>query len=233
MTDVNPSATTTRAPGNPQTADAPTTGAGTDITTSTDARPPDSQSSPTPPAPPHHHNPLTNWSVLLLGVALAMAATDPTRLAVHGPVGWLLTAFAAVAAIWAAPAVAQRPTIGSTHWAAQLARHRNSVFAVGCVIIAGFGNPPAWLTAVDAALLLAYLLTVDAFAAGPVGIGLLRHRVAPLAAAAATVVVLLAAEAPVNTGAVWGRIVAAAAVALAALAAGAALWIRRTGAQRP
>jgi hypothetical protein len=56
----------------------------------------------------------------------------------------------------------------------------------------------------------------------------LRRGVAPLSAAAAAAIVLLAAQAPVNSGAVWGRIVAALAIAAAAAAAGAALWIRQT-----
>ena len=72
---------------------------------------------------------------------------------------------------------------------------------------------------------------VDALAAGPVGIRQLRHGMAPLCAAAAVAMVLLAAQAPVNSGAVWGRIVAALAVAAAATAAGAALWMRQTGKQ--
>jgi hypothetical protein len=171
--------------------------------------------------------------VLLLGVVLALTVTDPTQLAKRGAIGWFLTAVVIVAAIWAAPVVAQRPAVEAVHWSSQLARHRNTVFAAGCVIIAGFDNPPVWLMAVDAALLLTYLLAVDALAAGPIGIRQLRRGVAPLAAAAASAVTLLGAEAPVNSGAIWGRVVAAVAVAAAALAAGTALWIRQQSGAQP
>lgn len=176
-------------------------------------------------------NSLPNDAVLLLGAALVLAAVDPTKLGGRGPVGWLFTMAALVAAIWAAPVVSRRPTAESFRFTSQLGRHRNTVFAVGCTIVAGFSDPPVWLMVIDAALLLAYLLAVDALAAGPVGIRQLRHGMAPLCAAAAVAMVLLAARAPVNSGAVWGRIVAALAVAAAATAAGAALWIRQTGQQ--
>jgi hypothetical protein len=175
---------------------------------------------------------LSNETTLLLGIALALAATDPTKLTQRGPIGWLLVAAAVVAALWAAPAVAQRPTTTTVEWANQLVRHRNTVFAVACVVVAGFGSPPVWLAAVDTALLLAYLLAVDALAAGPIGVRQLRRRAVPLAAAAAGAVTLLGAQAPVNPGAVWGRIVGAIAVAAAALATGAALWIKQSGDQK-
>ncbi len=168
--------------------------------------------------------------MLLLGIALALTATNPTNLAVRGLAGWLSTVAAIVAAIWAAPVVAQRPAAATVHWSSQLARHRNTVFAVGCTIVAGFDDPPVWLMAANAALLLAYLLVVDALAAGPVGIRQLRRAIVPSAAAAASAVTLLGAQAPVNSGAVWGRVAAAIAVAAAAVAAAAALWIRRQAA---
>lgn len=170
---------------------------------------------------------LPNRTALVLGLALALAVTDPSKLADRNPVGWLLTVAVLVGAIWAAPVIAQRPASMAVHWIGQLARHRNTVFVVGCTIIAGFGNPPVWQMVVDAALLLTYLLTVDALAAGPIGIRQLRRRTAPAAAAVASTIALLAAHVPVNSGAVWGRVVAAIAVAAAALAAGAALWVRQ------
>lgn len=170
---------------------------------------------------------LSNRMALVLGIALAVAVTDPATLVERGPVAWLFTAAAMVGAAWAAPVIAQRPAVTAVHWFTQLSRHRNTVFAVGCTIIAGFAEPPLWLAIVDVALLLAYLLTVDALAAGPIGIRQLRRGVAPSAAAIASAVALLGAHAPVNAGAVWGRVVAAVAVAAAALAAGAALWFRR------
>lgn len=170
---------------------------------------------------------LPNRAALLLGLALALAATEPAKIAERDPVGWLLTLAFLVGAIWAAPVVAQRPAATAVHWMGRLSRHRNTVFAVSCVIIAGFGDPPVWQMVIDAALLLAYLLTVDVLAAGPIGIRQLRRGMAPAAAAVASAVTLLAAHAPVDTGAVWGRVVAAVAVAAAALAAGAALWVRQ------
>jgi len=183
-----------------------------------------------PASPAHLRLPalLSNRPTLAIGLALTLAATDPSQLARRGPGGWLLTAAALVAAIWAAPVVARRPTATSVDLFALPARHRNTVFAVGCVVVAGFGSPPLWLAAVDAALLLAYLLAVDALAAGPIGARQLQRGVAPLAAAAAGAVALLASQAPVDPGAVWGRIVAALAVAAAALAAGAALRVKRS-----
>lgn len=229
MIDVNASVGTSS-----DTPDAlpPDAASGAD-TLSPGTHSPGTQPPTAPQSPAPHRSILSNWTVLLLGVALVLAASDPTKLGQHGPVGWLLTAAAVVAAIWAAPVVAQRPTMTSIQWAARLVRHRNTVFAVGCTVLAGAGNPPVWLMVADAALLLAYLLIVDALAAGPIGIRQLRRGVAPLAAAGASAVVLLGALAPVNQGAVWGRILAALAVAAAALAAGAALWIRQTGAQPP
>jgi hypothetical protein len=180
---------------------------------------------------PGRVNTLPNDAVLLLGIALALAAVDPTKLGSRGPVGWLFALAALVATIWAAPVVSRRPAAQSVRLTSQVARHRNTVFAVGCTIMAGFSDPPVWLMVIDAALLLAYLLAVDALAAGPVGIRQLRRGTAPLSALAAVAIVLLAAQAPVNSGAVWGRIVAALAVAAAATAAGAALWIRQTAGQ--
>jgi hypothetical protein len=181
-----------------------------------------------PPPLPSHRSTLPSWTVLLLGVGLALAAANPAGLASRGPTGWLLMIAAVAAAVWAAPAVAQRPAVATIQWISRLLRHRNTAFAVACTILAAFSEPAVWLMVVDAALLLAYLLAVDALTAGPIGVGQLRRRVPPLTAAAASAVALLGAQAPVNPGAVWGRIVAALAVAAAAVAAGAALWLRQT-----
>ena len=182
---------------------------------------------------PGRVNTLPNDAVLLVGIALALAVVDPTKLGSRGPVGWLFAMAALVATIWAAPVVSRRPAAQSVRLTSQIARHRNTVFAVGCTIVAGFSDPPVWLMVIDAALLLAYLLAVDALAAGPIGVRQLRRGTTPLSALAAAAIVLLAAQAPVNSGAVWGRIVAALAVAAAATAAGAALWIRQSAGQSP
>jgi len=212
MTDVNPS-----------TAKDPATDASTAVVTQPPAAPP----TPTPTLP-SLPSALSTRTVLLLGVALALAAVNPSHSASRGPAGWLLLVAAVAAAIWAAPAVTRRPTSDTILWISRLIRHRNTAFAVACTVLAAFSDPAIWLTAVDAALLLAYLLAVDAFAAGPIGARQLRGDIAPLASAAASAIVLLGAQAPVNPGAVWGRIVAALAVAAAASAAGAALWLRQT-----
>src|SRR6266567_1178112 len=104
MTDANTSAAAARAPGNPQPGDASSTGTATGtaarspVSQSSASQSPVSQAPAAPPAPPQRHSPLPSRPVLLLGVTLALVATDPTRLAVRGPVGWLLTAAAVVAA---------------------------------------------------------------------------------------------------------------------------------------
>jgi hypothetical protein len=127
--------------------------------------------------------------------------------------------------------VVRRPAAATVQWTGRLIRHRNTVFAVACTVLAAFSDPAVWLTVVDAALLLAYLVAVDALAAGPIGVSQLRRGTPPLAAAAASAIALLGAQAPVNSGAVWGRIIAALAVAAAASAAAAALWLRQTHGQ--
>lgn len=163
----------------------------------------------------------------VIGLALAIAAVNPTAWPrMSATVLAFLVILALLLALWGAPAVIQRPVMYANAWTAKASRHRNTIFAAACTAIAGLGDPPAWLMAVDAALLLAYLLAVDALAAGPVGARQLRGVRAPAAAAAASAAVLLVAEAPVDGGAVWGRIVAALCVAAAACAAGLALWER-------
>jgi hypothetical protein len=189
------------------------------------------QASVAPPPLPSRHSTLPNWTVLLLGVALALAAANPASLASRGPAGWLLLLAAVATAVWAAPAVVQRPASAAVQWTSRLIRHRNTMFAVACTALAAFSDPAVWLTVVDAALLLAYLLAVDALAAGPIGVSQLRRGTAPLTAAAASAIALLGAQAPVDSGAVWGRVVAALAVAAAASAAAAALWLRQTRGQ--
>jgi hypothetical protein len=163
----------------------------------------------------------------LIGLALALAATNPAAWhTMTGAVLVVVPAFALLLALWAAPVVARRPVTSSSTLTAKTIRHRNTLFAAVCVIVAGLGDPPVWLMAADAALLLAYLLAVDALAAGPVGARQLRSVRIPLAAAGASAAVLVVAEAPISGGAIWGRIVAALAVTAAAAAAGLALWSR-------
>jgi len=165
---------------------------------------------------------------LVIGLALAIAAIDPASWPrTSAPVLTFLVVAALLLALWAAPAVVQRPVTYASTWTAKALRHRNTLFAATCTAVAGLGNPPGWLMAVDAALLLAYLLAVDALAAGPIGARQLRNIRTPAAAAAATAAVLLVADRfPVDGGAVWGRIVAALCVVAAACAAALALWER-------
>ncbi|NEA57852.1 hypothetical protein G3I60_27765 [Streptomyces sp. SID13666] len=161
-----------------------------------------------------------------LGVALALAACDP---AVTGSptMGDVLTPLAAVVlAWWAAPPLVRRPVQYSARKAALLSQHRNTVFAVGCVVLAAFSAPPVWLASCVTALLLTYLLIVDACAAGPAGIRQLRSRHIPLTAYGASGLVLFAAFAP-SDGSAWGPAVAVSAVCAAAYAVGTALWPRR------
>ncbi|MDH6579140.1 hypothetical protein [Kitasatospora sp. MAP5-34] len=160
-----------------------------------------------------------------LGIALALASADPVALA-HAPRLTLLVPVAAVAAAWwASPVVADRPVRHSWAWGAQLSRHRNTVFAAGCVLLAAASSPPLWLAACVTALLLGYLLLADAVAAGPAGARQWRSRAVPAAAYGASALVLLAAFAPVG-GVTWGRLVAALAVVGSAVVAGLALWSR-------
>jgi hypothetical protein len=227
--DVNQSAAQHSAPV-PLPVPVPVPVTDASATTATAANTP-APATPQAPPPGHRSTLSSTWTVLLLGVALALAAVNPAHSASRGPAGWLLIVAAVAAAIWAAPAVTRRPASDSIQWISRLIRHRNTTFAVACTVLAASSDPATWLMTVDTALLLAYLLAVDAFAAGPIGAGQLRDGIAPLAAAAASAVVLLGAQAPVNPGAVWGRIVAALAVAAAASAAGAALWSRQTRTQ--
>jgi hypothetical protein len=161
----------------------------------------------------------------VIGLALAIAAIDPAAWPrMSGAVLASVVVLAVLLVLWAAPAVAQRPIAYNNTWTARASRHRNTVFAATCTAVAGLGDPPGWLTAADAALLLAYLLAVDALAAGPIGARQLRSVRVPASAAAACAAVLLVVHAPVDGGAVWGRIVAALCVAAAASAAGLAIW---------
>lgn len=165
-------------------------------------------------------------AVRLIGVALAVAVTDPPHWAAQTAAGRALALATVLAALWAAPAVVRRPAGVARHLAGRLARHRNTLFAAGCTAVAAAGHPAPWLMGVDCALLPAYLLALDSVAAGPVGVRQLRRARVPLAAAGAGAVTLVAALAPVGGAGAWGRIAAAVAVALAGLAAGAALWAR-------
>jgi hypothetical protein len=171
--------------------------------------------------------PLAN-AFRLLGGALAVAATDPPHWSGDPALIIARLLGVALAVVWAAAPVAARPVTTSHRLPVVLSRHRNSLFVIAAVLVAALGNPPVWLSAVDCALVLAYLVLLDAATAGPVGGRQLRRAGTLLSAAAASAVVLLCAQVPVGSGSGWGRIIAALAVAAAACAVGAVLWLRRT-----
>ncbi|OIJ69804.1 hypothetical protein WN71_000870 [Streptomyces mangrovisoli] len=152
----------------------------------------------------------------LLGTALAVAACDPPAVP-HAPLlVKLLVLGAAAGAWWAAPMVDLRPVQTSGRWRTLAARRRTTVLPAAAIAVAAATNPAPWLVACIAALLLAYLLVTDAWTVGataPPG----RPQATPaLAAAAATAVVLLAAQAPVG-GTSWARLPASLAVAATAV----------------
>ncbi|MEW2303141.1 hypothetical protein AB0958_24750 [Streptomyces sp. NPDC006655] len=152
----------------------------------------------------------------LLGTALAVAACDPPA-ALHASVPVrVLVLGAAMAAWWAAPMVDARPVLASARWRTLAARRRTTLLPAAAIAVAAASGPPVWLVVCIAALLPAYLLVTDPWTAGvtaPPG----HPKATPaLAAAAATAVVLLAAEAPV-AGTSWARLPASLAIAATAL----------------
>lgn len=162
----------------------------------------------------------------LLGTALAAAACNPPA-AVHAalPVKVLVVG-AAAAAWWAAPMVDARPVLNSMRWQVVAAHRRTTVLPAAAIAVAALTGPAMWLVACIAALLIAYLLVTDAWTVGvtaPPG----RPQATPaLAAAAASAVVLLAAQAPV-AGTSWARLPAALAIAATTLCLFLALRTRR------
>ncbi|CAL2064392.1 MULTISPECIES: hypothetical protein [Streptomyces] len=162
----------------------------------------------------------------LLGTALAVAACDPPAV-LHA--SWLVKVLvlgAAGAAWWAAPMVDARPVLTSMRWRAVAARRRTTVLPAAAIAVAAATDPPLWLVVCVAALLLAYLLVTDAWTVGvtaPPG----RPQVTPaLAAAAATALVLLAAQAPV-VGTSWARLLASLVIAATTVCLVLALRTRR------
>jgi hypothetical protein len=171
---------------------------------------------------------------LLTALPLAGAALLPFELSAarsgNAVSGALLALVTLALTLWAAPALVARPTVAAV-WSAAAARHRNTLFAAYCVILAALDHPAAYLAALDAGLLLAYLATLDARTAGPVGARQARSRVILPAAAACTALTLAAALAPAGSAAAWARLAAALAVTCAGALVGAALWARRTAAK--
>ncbi|MGW3172658.1 hypothetical protein [Streptomyces sp. NPDC001153] len=163
----------------------------------------------------------------LLGTALAVAACNPPAALHTPPLVRVLVLGAAAAAWWAAPMVDARPVLTSMHWRTVAARRRNTVLPAAAIAVAAATGPAVWLVVCIAALLLAYLLVTDAWTVGvtaPPG----RPSATPaLATAAATSVVLLAAETPV-AGTSWARLLASLAIAATTVCLVLALRARRS-----
>ncbi|MGW4303234.1 hypothetical protein ACWEHT_26185 [Streptomyces sp. NPDC004646] len=161
----------------------------------------------------------------LLGTALAVAACDPPA-ALHASLFvQVLFLAAAAAAWWSAPMVDARPAPTFLRLRSLAARRGTTVLPAAAIAVAAATDPALWLVVCVAALLLAYLLATDPWTAGSTAPPD-RPATPALTAAAATALVLLAAEAPVaNTP--WARLPASLAVAATALCLLLALRGRR------
>ena len=172
----------------------------------------------------------------VFGVALAVAVADP-------PDGFMGTSSPQIAlllalfALWAAAPVVRRPVLTVHRWLNLLARHRNTVFAGACTVVAAAGRPALWLMIADAALLLGYLLALDSVAAGPIGGRQLRSGWPAGLAAAATALVLalvrLTSDAHSSVLAEDGRWLASVGALLAGGALALAFLPRRAPAEQP
>jgi hypothetical protein len=171
----------------------------------------------------------------VFGAALAVAAADP-------PDGFMGTSSPQIAlllglfALWAAAPVVRRPVLTVHRWLNLLARHRNTVFAGACTVVAAAGRPALWLMIADAALLLGYLLALDSVAAGPIGGRQLRSGWPAGLAAAATALVLalvrLTSDAQSSVLAEGGRWLASVGALLAGGALALAFLPRRAPAEQ-
>ncbi|MEU2779673.1 hypothetical protein ABZ646_44335 [Streptomyces sp. NPDC007162] len=166
----------------------------------------------------------------LLGTALAVAACDPPT-ALHASVlVRALVLAAAATAWWAAPMVDARPVVASARWGTLAARHRTTLLPATAIAVAAATGPPLWLVVCIAALLPAYLLVTDPWTAGVTAPPDRPQATPALAAAAATAVVLLAAQAPVARTS-WARLPASLAIAATAVCLVLALRGRGFGRQ--
>ena len=177
-----------------------------------------------PPAPAP--GPSLDRPIQILGCALALLVTDPTTWAGRPILDVLEPLFALAAAVFAAAPLTARPVATGHRWYARLSRHRNTAFAVMCIVLAATDSPPAWLAVVDAVLLLTYLLAVDAVAAGPPGLRLLRRPLTLLAAYGGTATVLAAALLPTTALGPSSRLIAAVALTGAGAAVAVASGVR-------
>jgi hypothetical protein len=150
-----------------------------------------------------------SFPMRVLGALLLVGALDPARWPTYLCPQWFAGIAALAAGFWAGGPVVERPVVASFRLGPQIARHRNTLLVAASALLAAFQGPPVWLMVVEVLLLPTYLVLVDAGAA-PARPA--NRQVGEAACAyAASVLVLLAALAPV-TGGWWGRIVAAAAV---------------------
>ncbi|HWG27083.1 hypothetical protein [Actinospica sp.] len=152
---------------------------------------------------------LESLPIRILGALLLVGALDPARWPDYLSPQWFLGGAALVVGLWAAAPIVDRPEMRSHRLRHQLLRYRNTLLVAAAALLAAFQGPPVWLTAVEPALLLTYLMFVDAGTAPgrPAGQQLSHAGYAY----AASALVLLAALAPVSGGG-WGRIVAGIAV---------------------
>ena len=167
-----------------------------------------------------------DWTLRLLGALLGLAVSDPVGWFSDFPGRLLLPLGALLGALAAAGPMAARPVVRDARWRRQLGRHRNTLFTAGCVLLAALLPPPGWLAACDVALLLSYLLLLDASVGGPPAARLLRRPLALLSVYAGCAVVLAAALVPVAATGAWARLVAALAIAASGAGVLAALRLR-------
>jgi hypothetical protein len=145
----------------------------------------------------------------VLGALLLVGALDPARWPDYLSPQWFFGAVALLAGFWAGAPVIDRPVMPSYRLKHQLLRQRNTLLVAVSALLAALQEPPTWLMVVEVALLLTYLALIDVWAAPARPLN--RQLSQAACAYAASVLVLLAALAPI-TGGWWGRIVAAAAV---------------------
>jgi hypothetical protein len=150
-----------------------------------------------------------SFPLRVLGALLLVGALDPARWPTYLCPQWFAGFAALVAGFWAGGPVVERPVVASFRLGPQIVRHRNTLLVAASALLAAFQGPPTWLMVVEVLLLPTYLVLVDAGAAPARPAN--RQIGEAACAYAASVLVLLAALAPV-TGGWWGRIVAAAAV---------------------
>ncbi len=141
----------------------------------------------------------------VLGALLLLGSLDPPHWPDTPCAQWFLGALAACLGLWAGAPIMDRPVLDSHTWRFRVRRHRNTLLAAAAALLAAFQSPPVWLMAAEAALLLGYLVVLDAGTAPPRPPRVQLRQA--LWAAAGSALVLLSAVAPI-TGGSWGRLIA-------------------------